>query len=174
MKTKLRPLSSKNRRISISKKRRNSRTNSGSLKQKKNQISNSVSNNYFINNLNIGNLKSKISGNVSQHSALIVDMKKRLSQEKRKRLTVNSLVENSIFLNKLDKERDLLNRQNNINDKSIKDFDFSEIEKKKSHKKNKSFSFGFHGKFANEKSKSKGDKIKEILSKIFSNFNFRF
>lgn len=146
MKTRLRPLSSKSKRISISKKKKSSRANSGSVKPSKKSSENTVSNNYFINNINIGNLKHKISGNANnQHSAMIFDMKKRLMNERRKRLTVNSLVENSLFLKKIEKKE----------------------RSEKRHKKTKSFSFA-GAKASRDQKLSRASKINEILNK--SNF----
>lgn len=143
MKNRLRPLSSKGKRISISKKKRSSRANSGSLRQnKKSSNPNSVSNNYFINNINIGNLKHRITGNMNQHSSLILDLRKRLMKEKRKKLTVNNLVDNSSILHKIDKKE----------------------KNEKRHKKTKSFSFG-GVKMNMDTRKSRSKKIKEIMSK---------
>lgn len=76
---------------------------------------------------------------------MIFDMKKRLMNERRKRLTVNSLVENSLFLKKIEKKE----------------------RSEKRHKKTKSFSFA-GAKASRDQKLSRASKINEILNK--SNF----
>lgn len=142
MKKRLRPLSSKSKRLSIPKRRKSSRANSGSVRHPRKIPMSSISNNYFINNINIGNLKSRISGNVHQHSNMIMDMRKRLMHERRKRLTVGGLVQNSVFLAKAER---------------------AERETQKKQKKIKSYSFA-QPKGGREKRKSRATKINEILS----------
>ena len=47
---------------------------------------NSVSNNYFINNVNIGNLKNRISSNLSENYSLFLDLRRKMVQKKIKDL----------------------------------------------------------------------------------------
>ena len=154
MKKKVRPISSQRSRYSLSKKRK---------KDKKMKHNSSVSNNYFIQNFNIGSLKNRISANIAPNSTMFKELRKKLIEKKRTERQEQNKREEASRTKRLDRQHGSFLSGRRVEEKRKR--------RKRTDKRHKR-SLSYNTKKGKER-RIEVDKISEILEKSSLQLIFR-